>query len=78
MGGGGGAATRNDNSGNTSASSGAAGGAIVIIRAGILSGTGTITADGANAYNDTLNDGGGGGARAEAYWSGRWQAVSAA
>jgi uncharacterized repeat protein (TIGR01451 family) len=61
MGGGGGAGTRNNSPGLNQASSGAAGGGIVMIRAGSLSGTATVHADGAAAYNATLNDGGGGG-----------------
>lgn len=60
MGGGGGAGTRNNDT-NTQSSSGAAGGGIVMIRAGNLTGTATITANGAAAYNATANDGGGGG-----------------
>jgi uncharacterized repeat protein (TIGR01451 family) len=59
LGGGGGAGARNNSSGI--AASGAAGGGIVLMRAGRLTGTGTITANGAAAFNDTLNDGGGGG-----------------
>ncbi|HEX2834088.1 MAG TPA: C25 family cysteine peptidase [Thermoanaerobaculia bacterium] len=59
LGGGGGAGARNNSSGI--ASSGAAGGGIVLVRAGRLTGTGTITANGADAFNDTANDGGGGG-----------------
>ncbi len=61
MGGGGGAGTRNNSGGDNQASSGAAGGGLVIIRAGNLSGTATITANGAAAYNGTANDAGGGG-----------------
>jgi Peptidase family C25 len=61
MGGGGGAGTRNNDDNVTGASSGAAGGGIVIIRARKIIGTGTITANGAAAFNDTLNDGAGGG-----------------
>ncbi len=60
MGGGGGAGTRNNSTGDAQASSGAAGGGIVIIRAGNLSGTATISANGAAAYNGTSNDAGGG------------------
>jgi len=60
MGGGGGAGSRN-NDANIQASSGSAGGGIVMIRAGSLSGTATITANGVAAYNATANDGGGGG-----------------
>ncbi|HEX6087568.1 MAG TPA: C25 family cysteine peptidase [Thermoanaerobaculia bacterium] len=59
LGGGGGAGSRNNSSGIAAA--GAAGGGIVLIRAGRLTGTGTITANGAAAFNDTANDGGGGG-----------------
>jgi len=59
LGGGGGAGSRNNSSGIAAA--GAAGGGIVLIRAGRLTGTGTITSNGAAAFNDTLNDGGGGG-----------------
>lgn len=59
LGGGGGAGARNNSSGIAAA--GAAGGGIVLIRAGRLTGTGTITANGAAAFNDTANDGGGGG-----------------
>ncbi len=61
MGGGGGAGTRNNSDGDTQASGGAAGGGIIIIRTYALSGTGTLTANGASAYNGTLNDAGGGG-----------------
>ncbi len=61
MGGGGGAGTRNNSPGDAQASSGAAGGGLVIIHAGNLSGTATITANGAAAYNGTSNDAGGGG-----------------
>jgi signal peptidase I len=60
MGGGGGAASRNNSPGDNQASSGSAGGGIVMIRAGSLTGTATITANGSAAYNLTLNDGGGG------------------
>jgi len=59
LGSGGGAGSRNNSSGIASA--GAAGGGIVLVRAGRLTGTGTITANGAAAFNDTANDGGGGG-----------------
>jgi uncharacterized repeat protein (TIGR01451 family) len=61
MGGGGGAGTRNNDTGVAQASSAAAGGGIVIIRAGSLTGTATISANGAAAYNATANDAGGGG-----------------
>lgn len=60
MGGGGGAGSSNNNS-NFMSSSGAPGGGIVMIRAAIVSGTVTITANGYSAYNATPNDGGGGG-----------------
>ncbi|HEX8070668.1 MAG TPA: hypothetical protein VF546_12000 [Pyrinomonadaceae bacterium] len=59
MGGGGGAGSRNNSSGV--AASGAVGGGIVMIRAGTLAGGGTVSANGSDAYNLTLNDGGGGG-----------------
>jgi uncharacterized repeat protein (TIGR01451 family) len=59
MGGGGGAGSRNNSSGV--AASGAVGGGIIMIRAGTLNGSGTLSANGADAYNLTLNDGGGGG-----------------
>jgi uncharacterized repeat protein (TIGR01451 family)/fimbrial isopeptide formation D2 family protein len=59
MGGGGGAGSRNNSA--TVASSGASGGGIVMIRAASTSGTGTISANGSDAYNFTDNDGGGGG-----------------
>ena len=61
LGGGGGAGVRNDDPGNSQASSAAAGGGIIFIRANSLTGTGTVTANGASAYNGTLNDAGGGG-----------------
>jgi len=61
MGGGGGAGTRNNSDLNNQASGGAAGGGIIIIRAYALSGTATLTANGAAAYNVTTNDAGGGG-----------------
>ena len=61
LGGGGGGGSRNNSPGDNQASSGAAGGGIVIIRAESLSGTATISASGAAAYNGTLNDAGGGG-----------------
>jgi hypothetical protein len=62
MGGGGGAGSRNDSTG--AQSGGSSGGGIVLIRAGLVAGTGTITADGASANTAALtpaNDGGGGG-----------------
>jgi hypothetical protein len=58
MGGGGGAGSRNNSSGVMS--SGGAGGGIVIIRAGTISGSATITANGADGFA-AENDGGGGG-----------------
>jgi uncharacterized repeat protein (TIGR01451 family) len=61
LGGGGGAGTRNNSGGDNQASGGATGGGIVIIRTFALSGTGTFTANGNNAYNATANDAGGGG-----------------
>jgi uncharacterized repeat protein (TIGR01451 family) len=61
MGGGGGAGTRNNSDGDFQASGGATGGGIIIIRAFALSGTATLTANGASAYNGTANDAGGGG-----------------
>jgi uncharacterized repeat protein (TIGR01451 family) len=60
MGGGGGGGTRNNDNGLTQASAGSAGGGIIIIRAYALTGSATLTANGVNAYNNTLNDGGGG------------------
>ena len=61
MGGGGGAGTRNNSDGDNQASGGSTGGGIIIIRTYALSGTATLTANGANAYNGTANDAGGGG-----------------
>ena len=61
MGGGGGAGTRNNSDGDNQASGGAAGGGIIFIRADSLTGAATLTANGASAYNGTLNDAGGGG-----------------
>lgn len=57
MGGGGGAGSRNNSTGT--ASSGGSGGGIVMVRAGTISGSGTITANGANGISAD-NDGGGG------------------
>src|SRR5688500_8266507 len=59
LGGGGGAGSRNNSA--TIAGAGGAGGGIVLVRAGRLTGTGTVTANGAAAFNLTVNDGGGGG-----------------
>ncbi|WP_187261261.1 Ig-like domain-containing protein [Pontibacter beigongshangensis] len=64
MGGGGGAGTTNDGSGSPAgglASSGAAGGGIILVRSGSVSGTGFLTANGANANSTVANDGSGGG-----------------
>ncbi|WP_137757817.1 LamG-like jellyroll fold domain-containing protein [Pontibacter sp. SGAir0037] len=64
MGGGGGAGSTNDATGTPGsgfASSGAAGGGIVMVRAGSITGTGTIDASGASANNTVANDGSGGG-----------------
>ncbi|MGD0758118.1 MAG: C25 family cysteine peptidase [Candidatus Sulfotelmatobacter sp.] len=61
MGGGGGAGTRNNSDGDNQASGGATGGGIIIIRANLLTGTATLTANGVAAYNGTANDAGGGG-----------------
>jgi uncharacterized repeat protein (TIGR01451 family)/fimbrial isopeptide formation D2 family protein len=58
LGGGGGGGTRNNSAGT--ASSGAAGGGIVMIRAGSITGSATISANGSNG-NGADNDGGGGG-----------------
>jgi len=63
MGGGGGSGTNNNNTGSPAgfASSGAAGGGIVILRAGEIAGSGSISANGANANSTVSNDGTGGG-----------------
>jgi uncharacterized repeat protein (TIGR01451 family) len=61
LGGGGGAGTRNNSDGDNLASGGSSGGGIIFIRASSLTGTATLTANGANAYNGTANDAGGGG-----------------
>src|SRR3984885_1893316 len=61
LGGGGGAGSRNNSDGDGLASSGAAGGGIIFIRAYSLTGTATLTANGAASYNGTSNDAGGGG-----------------
>jgi uncharacterized repeat protein (TIGR01451 family)/fimbrial isopeptide formation D2 family protein len=58
LGGGGGGGSRNNSAGT--ASSGGTGGGIVLITAGTISGSGTISANGADG-NDADNDGGGGG-----------------
>ena len=59
MGGGGGAGANNNSAGLTS--SGGAGGGIVMIRAGTMTGTGTINANGAIGQTQLNNDSGGGG-----------------
>ena len=59
LGGGGGAGTANNFTAPNS--DGAAGGGVVLVRAGRVAGAGTFTADGADAYQLTPNDGGGGG-----------------
>lgn len=63
LGGGGGAGTNNNNTGTPAgfASSGAAGGGIVILRAGEIAGSGTLSANGANANSTVSNDASGGG-----------------
>jgi uncharacterized repeat protein (TIGR01451 family) len=61
LGGGGGAGSRNNSDGDNLASSAAAGGGMIFIRADNLTGTATLTANGASAYNATANDAGGGG-----------------
>jgi uncharacterized repeat protein (TIGR01451 family) len=61
LGGGGGAGSRNNDDGVALASSAAPGGGIVILRVGGLSGSGTISANGAAAYDGTANDAAGGG-----------------
>jgi uncharacterized repeat protein (TIGR01451 family) len=59
---GGGAGTRNNSGGIANASSGGNGGGIVMIRAGSVTGTGTITADGGTGVTPANDGGGGGGA----------------
>ena len=59
LGGGGGGASMNN--GAAPRGGGAAGGGMVFARVGSVSGTGTISANGADAYQLTANDGGGGG-----------------
>jgi uncharacterized repeat protein (TIGR01451 family) len=61
LGGGGGAGSRNNSDGDNQASGGAAGGGMIFIRADSLTGTATLTANGASAYIGTANDAGGGG-----------------
>jgi len=60
MGGGGGAGDNNNN-GPQPNSSGAAGGGLVMVRAGSITGSGTIGADGARAPDQANNDAAGGG-----------------
>lgn len=63
-GGGGGAGTSNNGTGSPGAglgSSGGAGGGIIIIRAGTLTGSGSLRADGAAAPSPIVQDGAGGG-----------------
>jgi hypothetical protein len=59
MGGGGGAGTINNN--NPTLSSGGVGGGIVMVRAGTVTGSGTINANGSDGQDQPLNDSGGGG-----------------
>jgi uncharacterized repeat protein (TIGR01451 family) len=61
MGGGGGSGTANNQTGGYQ-TSGAAGGGIVIVRAGTVSGSGTINANGATALDIDMDGAGGGGA----------------
>jgi uncharacterized repeat protein (TIGR01451 family) len=61
LGGGGGGGGRNNSDGDNLASSATPGGGIIFIRAGNLTGTATLTANGLNAYDLTANDSGGGG-----------------
>lgn len=58
--GGGGGGGHNNSAGNT-ATNGAAGGGLILIDAGSLSGTGTISANGAAVTTNARNDGSGGG-----------------
>ncbi len=64
MGGGGGAGTTNNATGTPGAglaSSGAAGGGVIIVRAGTITGSGTLSANGADANSTVGNDSNGGG-----------------
>lgn len=61
MGGGGGAGGTNNSGADPINSSGGAGGGIVIVRAGSMSGSGTVNANGANGRTQPINDGAGGG-----------------
>lgn len=62
MGGGGGAGDQNGNSTTNGDMSGATGGGVVILRAGALTGSGTIDVRGGVANSNPLNDAAGGGA----------------
>ncbi len=62
LGGGGGSATRNNTPAVPDAGSGAVGGGIVIIRAGSVTGNGTLTANGLTGVPSDNDGGGGGGA----------------
>mgnify|MGYP002364431658 CR=1 FL=1 len=63
LGGGGGAGTRNNSDGDALAAGGAAGGGLMVLRASqLIVNTGAIlSANGADAYDGTANDGSGGG-----------------
>ncbi|PNY79551.1 hypothetical protein CVO96_19185 [Deinococcus koreensis] len=63
LGGGGGAGSTNNGTGSPAgfSSSGAAGGGMIFLRAGSVTGTGTLNANGAAASDSVLNDGSGGG-----------------
>ncbi len=61
MGGGGGAGDQNGNSTSANYMSGSSGGGIVMLRAGALSGNGTIDIRGGSANSNTLNDSAGAG-----------------
>jgi hypothetical protein len=64
MGGGGGSGTTNNGTGTPGsgfASSGAAGGGIIILMANVISGTGSVFANGSGGNNTVQNDGSGGG-----------------
>ena len=62
LGGGGGSGTRNNSKPGSAESSGGAGGGMVLIRAGSVTGAGTITADGATGPAPENDGAGGGGA----------------
>lgn len=61
MGGGGGAGGTNNNGADPINSSGGAGGGIVIVRAGSMSSSGTVNANGADGRTQPVQDGAGGG-----------------